>query len=309
MSKRAREETMVGDQEVETREAKERRLVNERIAVYGFVREWNRADSDERHSLLDKIRAYDADKPGTASEIRYFATLDPSQREQVIAKAEACLSADRLMTEQLFDTGTISRKSLRPPFFVDTATGFDDSRGDGSQVRPVKTVGRAEALRKVYDSMPWNRRSYVLNDDTDYVKVKCDSTGSPCDLLVCNVDTCSAKVCREHSGKNFFDTEIDTYYFRPTVCHVAKCQVAYCPRHERRLSKQCDVCTNGSRAEVSLGCYSTPASYPLCSAHATTCTSYIKDYDGTPTDEVCGFVCCPNCIEDHECGNDPTEYC
>jgi hypothetical protein len=105
-----------------------------------------------------------------------------------------------------------------------------------------------------------------------------------------------------------------------------ECDTCYCVNHQHRFDR-CDVCRNGSIAEVRLGCYDRAHPAFLCMAHRPRYCgrTYTLDGDDEAEDEmdededamgededrlfVCHFRCCKAHLDDHECGDDPTQYC
>jgi len=221
--------------------------------------------------------------------------------------------------------------------YIDAYTG-NDIKGDGTLMNPLKTM---EPLKETsfWNCRKQQKRSDKYDDETEVRIIQCSR--DDCDLLICNHSGCSKKVCREHmNGRGEYDHEFDEWIFREyAVCSIENCDVAFCAQHcegpmdfilsfpigrSHRL-ESCNVCESASMAEANLGMYNTPGETPLCKGHAKICRrvfieslndwyhpedKYCGDFDPREwnLENVCGFSCCPDCYENHTCGDNPADY-
>lgn len=138
----------------------------------------------------------------------------------------------------------------------------------------------------------------------------CTATYTFCTFIPCAYLNCEFSECIEHGWGDKY-SHSDEY-----VTHEClDCDKHYCWLHDESegISK-CDVCTNLDAAEQSLGCYDRTGPNLLCPDHPPVrCTKLVRDSEDccgeSDNDEVCGFNCCSSCLEDHRCGDDPSEYC
>jgi hypothetical protein len=142
-----------------------------------------------------------------------------------------------------------------------------------------------------------------------------------CMFAPCAFPSCKFSICTEHGHGNACDEgdgSFDSFSYEVPCC--MECDNHYCWNHNNEtVLTYCEVCINESSAARNLGCYNSVSGCILCPKHkATRCEQLIEngagDYDAEEGDEtrdgtVCGFMCCQNCLEEHTCGEDPTDYC
>lgn len=289
-----------------------------------LIQHWNCLDNFERspsfHDIERKQMLRDllensplSDKRESVNSapelLQNFSKLTRAEQQAFSTLAQTCLNEKRRIHKE--DVRSIVELAPSLPLFVDPLHGNDDRRGNGTERRPLASVDRAQEVLK-------DMGTSQIPSDTVLVCFQCSSVAPSCEILECAEATCDEKLCRYHFdglGRHQ-DGSGDEIEFNVSVCMIDKCRNIYCRRHESALER-CDVCTNASNAEVSLGCIDSPASFPLCKEHAVTCHKAILspdfDIEGEPEEhevlQECGFVCCPECVIDHDCGDDPTEYC
>jgi len=80
-----------------------------------------------------------------------------------------------------------------------------------------------------------------------------------------------------------------------------------CSKHEL---KECEPCRNGVEGEQALGMYDVSfEKFNLCKDCAKICSRKIKDHgDEERNGTVCNFRCCSRCLNDHKCGDVPSDY-
>jgi len=232
-------------------------------------------------------------------------------------------------------------RNLVPPttIYIAANTG-NDSKGDGTILNPFRS------MEPLYEKNFWRSREKLKlsgkhDEETTVQIIHCNR--SECEVMICNQDGCSNKVCREHkNGSGIYDRHMNEWRFDEyAVCSVKNCNVAFCEMHYKdgpmgyigltpigrstRL-QGCSVCENFMSAQSSLlGWSNVRAVKPLCTGHAKQCRmvwieseeswyhpedEHCGDFDPEEWDQenICGFICCPECIDRHRCGDDPTEY-
>mmetsp|Transcript_7327 Transcript_7327/g.14928 ORF Transcript_7327/g.14928 Transcript_7327/m.14928 type:complete len:384 (-) Transcript_7327:355-1506(-) len=300
----------------------------------------------ERKTLLKNMNEvltkgqYSYENPFGADDIENFLNvfmeLTKSEQTAFFAACQTCVRERRHLCDE--DIRTILRVPVKPPFFVSPSRGRDDT-GTGSERRPFKTEDRACEFVNAYLG-----RFGQLDDkwETPMVAVKCKSPH--CEFLPCPHSGCKTLVCLKHGapgdgapGEGIWNGDAfacDSLEFCVIQCMVEGCKAVRCEKHMRDM-EICDVCTNRQMAEVSLGCYDHGdcgiGQYWVCREHAVRCEGrpvgsehsnnaeewYGHDGDGaeqaglegTVEREVCGFMCCPTCLDEHECGDNPVDYC
>mmetsp|Transcript_27310 Transcript_27310/g.35361 ORF Transcript_27310/g.35361 Transcript_27310/m.35361 type:complete len:213 (+) Transcript_27310:218-856(+) len=191
-------------------------------------------------------------------------------------------------------------------WYVDLKNGKDSNRG--TKKSPFLTLDKAEEMiekfRKIH---PYHARS--LDDNEPSVTVICHP--DTCELKTCNISGCNGYVCTEHGdgngeSKTTDDNENYLSFENKLMCSHNECTFALCQKHnESRLNAllSCDVCENGARAEGLCD-----GMKLFCSTHLTTCHGkYVDEYEDDETEKECGFRCCCECLDSHQCGYDPSE--
>lgn len=160
---------------------------------------------------------------------------------------------------------------------------------------------------------------------------------SMCTFAMCAIPNCPYSICTEHGWMEAIHEEGNEYTYDSRSCCEAGCEKQFCWKHYDHLPI-CDVCTGVAHAESSMGAYGYAGEYKLCPLHPPTkCNKVVgRDDDDTEyyhdedlnadfelddngcfdmsrplfrsDEEICEFYCCSNCINDHECGDDPREY-
>ena len=154
------------------------------------------------------------------------------------------------------------------------------------------------------------------NDDHVHIKVICQM--GVCPLVQCGTANCTRMICLEHGqwGKaHVHEDTFDAVFHDLYACAEEGCQVAYCEQHYDRQLNECKPCHDRGYAAAALGA-TNEAGEPtyLCRQHAHVCQEVVDDgrgggeYSDDEEREICGFVCCANCINDHQCGDDVTAY-
>ena len=214
-----------------------------------------------------------------------------------------------------------ARRQFHPPFFVDLVDGSDAGPvgpGSGTQQRPMATVARAEELYHEFMRRGHIASAWHETEGQPHIKVACQL--GLCPLLRCRAADCIKMICKEHGemGSAYVHEDtLDAYFKNVTVCAEEGCDVAYCQEHAFRpwhappLS-ECKVCHDHGYAARAVGATNEPGEATLlCRQHARRCQRVLEnsyDEDENEEPDICGWVCCANCIDDHECGNDVTEY-
>lgn len=181
----------------------------------------------------------------------------------------------------------------------------DQKYENGSERFPFPSIKMAHDCYETYGlnaSTGRQLRDYE-GDDGHKIHLEC---GPDCQLRECFYPSCKRKICDDHgTGQGDEDCQGygrgDIVFYR---CKCLGCDKVACRVHQRHF-RECDVCRNGYSANASLGAYnaSPDACFKLCQDCGEDCGD--EDAGG----ERCEFYCCPKCLDDHKCNDDPTEYC
>ena len=282
--------------------------------------------ADMREALAKGLTSYQTPlgEEARADFMELFVKMKKAVRRVTYEKLkEGAVLTDETIQEIIFAV------PVEPPIYIDLRPGIVG--GDGRKASPLTSTDDAEeALEKA-------RRHGMLRDryvagtfkERPHAFLTCDPDHEDCELLPCSEPGCTKLVCREHGdGNGFYEEDPGCYrlHFPDRFCMVEGCKEAYCAGHmedSRGLQRfyVCDVCRNGTCAEMALvgDPYIKPGYY-LCDTHAVCCSGEHGDAgacDDDDDDEAdgedseatkCGFICCPSCLHDHQCGYDPTEY-
>jgi hypothetical protein len=184
---------------------------------------------------------------------------------------------------------------------------------------------------------------HILRKIFSFLKPKSVVGVSFCEFSKCTISECEISICLGHGlghGKRYEDDDdehIEGGYlesdllFESGRCAAEGCSKRFCWRHFDEVSMSiCDVCNNGNTAERNLGMHDGCAPALYCHDHTTRCTQNItEEGDGIQVyldcsdseneycrymvdlddEDICGFMCCSYCINNHTCGDDPSEYC
>ena len=141
-------------------------------------------------------------------------------------------------------------------------------------------------------------------------------------VLPCGVHGCTATICKDHGYGDGQEASYGEYVYDERRCLAPDCMVVYCPAHFDENTRQCDVCEERNKAEVSLGVHDLQWTFPYCRDHWSflrECGKRIGD-DGNASvtadaarsdaaapgsqnddaDEICGWLCCDDCIDEHD---------
>jgi hypothetical protein len=244
------------------------------------------------------------------------------------------------LVNDLRELSSHTRRS-QPPWYVDAVNGDDNA--DGMEATPLRSVERAE--QKMLAFCTDDDRSHGTQN---FVQVlRCDP--ETCTLSTCDAASCKQLVCKVHGFgiAHWVPGFVQELSFIQGVCGEQGCTKAFCKlHHSRQRLSACDVCQNGSNAAAQLGACNHDELGPpqlFCKEHLRHChgwawrkrvlqaegfleaddddeegeegenseeygSDYSYDEDGGAMHE-CGFDCCPQCFQDHKCGDDPTQYC
>lgn len=245
------------------------------------------------------------------------------------------------LVNDLRELSSHTRRS-QPPWYVDAVDG--DDAADGMEATPLRSVERAGQKMLAFCTDDDDRS----HDTQNVVHVlRCDP--EMCTLSTCDAVSCKQLVCKVHGFgiAHWVPGYVEQLSFIEGVCGEQGCTKAFCKsHHSRHRLSACDVCQNGFNAGAQLGAYNHDeiGSLPLfCNDHLRHChgwkwrkrvlqaegfleaddddeeseesensEEYLSgsDYDEDGgTMHSCGFDCCPQCFQDHKCGDDPTQYC
>ena len=203
------------------------------------------------------------------------------------------MKENRAMTNKDLNEVLIAEEPPDPIWIsLDPKTKAEDT--EGTERFPYASVDQAE--EEVQES----------DDYGDYpsIQVVCATS---CEKIVCAEAECKKMVCKVHGGGRgqLFagpGSHLAAYDDEFWIQKCIDCQVVTFDDH---LMTKCEVCSNGTTAELSLIGDSFPIDrFPVCDDCVTTCEKEVEGGNG----ELCGFACCKS-YEEHACGYDPRDCC
>jgi len=251
-----------------------------------------------RHGVAEYRNPFGADDRENFGGV--FQDLTDREQEAFFNAITKAMRAKRPVSEQ--DIKSLFANPPDLPYYISlSSTDKSSPYQDGSDRFPFKSVEAAVAR---YNDLRWNERG---GEEFPLVIVDC---GPDCRYQECYQASCKTPVCLEHGSRRGVVAEGDVVF----VVHKCKdCGKIACNRHG---FKKCDVCSNRFAGEVLLGMHEGYDTFPVCKECATVCQGKVEnmeepDEDASESDEskVCGFRCCKECLANHRCGDDPTEYC
>jgi len=279
-----------------------------------------RYDEQERRSHLLDMRSIirdggcDYQNPFGADDREEFADqfsdLKDAEQRAFRSRAAACLAEGRTMTIDHVNEVLVAA-GPKEPYAVSLLPTANASIANGTERRPFASLKAAAA---------------AVAEVRDHSMLRLIHCPPSCSRIKCLRRGCTKMLCTKHGdGRGCFNEEGGdengvSWFF--SKCIECKVSVA-CQDHE---FPNCDVCRNTNRAQISLGMDDTCCSYPLCYKCESICDGQIGD---DPEDRVvrkgiggkeegsgesseagvCSFRCCTECIGEHTCGDDPSEYC
>lgn len=230
-----------------------------------------------------------------------FLKLKQREREIFLQVARTCVEQNETMTLEHLKpiTGMLPDE---PPIHVDVHNGKDKSIF-GTERCPVATL---EAALNFFST----GKVKVEEEEEDVaVVVKCDPR--TCKFLPCSSPKCKKKVCISHaSGKGFYRSASDNFFFLPHMCDEPGCSVAACEHHYPPLLRTCETCEEKHDEGEGEG-----ELKRFCKSHLYECENELPDEGDSEGDEdgdedgyekspkLCEKLCCENCLSDHQCGS------
>lgn len=272
-------------------------------------------DGERQHYIRNMeqlIRTGNADYFNPFGEDEQCKFLDIFDRLTQHEKEAFLKTAKERKFITMADVRRLFRDPPTRPYYV-TLKRVTDKYQDGSQRFPFTSMEDAEiAFIK-------NKKRDCNEGEYDVVFLDC---APDCKRAECSHPQCKIQVCTKHGlgqGRIYYRYGCGDIVFNFQKC--LHCENVVCERHTTLPQnpstwfRECDICSMGYSAQARVGESLVTGPFPFCKHCGTICKGRVKsdnsdlyneyeksECEDTDDSECCGFFCCKNCIDDHQCG-------